>query len=106
MGQLYQSGLFQKYDYGFAYNYGIYLDNEPPVIDLSKIKVPVAMWVAGFDHIADVKDNQRLRKELPNVVDYTFLPDEDHLSLTFSKNLTYFHETLRLMDKYKYQMIE
>lgn len=86
-----------------GFNLGVYFSSEAPMIELSKIQVPVALFIAEQDHIADVHDNERLRKTLPNVVAYEILKDEDHLSLAFSKNLTYFSKVMAVMSKYKLQ---
>lgn len=103
MGQLYNTGNFQKYDYGMGFNLAVYFSNDVPQIDLSKIKVPVALFIAEQDHIADVHDNKRLQKEIPNVVAFEILKNEDHLSMAFSKDLTYFKKVMAVMDKYKLQ---
>ena len=48
------------------------------------------MFVARDDKIGDVKDNEILAKRLSNVKHFKIYDDEDHLSISFSKNMTYF----------------
>lgn len=100
MAQLYQSKKFQKYDYGVL-NRVQYLQDEPPEIALEQITVPVALFVAREDFVADVQDNENVRQRIPNVAHYRILENEDHLSLSFSKNMTYFAEVLAAMDGYR-----
>jgi lysosomal acid lipase/cholesteryl ester hydrolase len=83
MGQLYESGKFQKFDYGFTTNLEKYGTPSPPEIDLSKITIPVGLFIGEQDQIADLEDNENLRKILPNVIAFRVLPNQDHLSLSF-----------------------
>ena len=59
------------------------------------------MVVAGHDKISDPHDDQLIKDDLKNVVYYKKFDYEDHLSLTFSKNMTYFQEVMKIMDKYR-----
>jgi len=91
MGQLMKYHRFARYNYGYAQGYPIPLDHT---------SIPTAIFVARHDQLADVKDNQRLCKEINNCIKFSILEDEDHQSVTFSKNMTYFEEVLDLMNKY------
>ena len=103
MGQLYNSTKFQKYDYGNRQNLLKYGQEHPPEIDISKIHVPTALIVAGEDQIGDARDNAEVLSLLPNVVFHKVYDNEDHLSLQFSKNMTYFDEIMPLIDRYMLQ---
>ena len=103
MGQLYNSTKFQKYDYGKRQNLLKYGQEHPPEIDISKIDVPTALIVAKEDQIGDARDNAQVLSLLPNVVFHKVYDNEDHLSLQFSKNMTYFGEVMPLIDKYMLQ---
>lgn len=82
-------------------NFKIYKSINPPVIDLSKINVPVAMYMAEFDEIGDLQDNRVLKRKIGNMVKhFEVIKNEDHLSLMFSKNMTYFKDVMDLMKKY------
>lgn len=61
----------------------------------------MALVVAKEDQIGDSRDNELVRKVLPNVVYHKIFEDEDHLSLQFSSNMTYFDEILPILDKYR-----
>ena len=59
------------------------------------------MFVARHDAIADVSDNIRVRNALgENCVHFSILEDEDHLSLSFSKDMTYFKDVIQLLDQH------
>ena len=42
-------------------------------------------------------------QELSNVVFYRVYEDQDHLSLTMAKDMSYFIDLIGVMDKYYYQ---
>ena len=94
------TGKFQKYDFGVFDNLDEYGSSIPDEIDITKIRTPVAMYVGLSDALGDPTDNQAVKYKLGGkVVAYEEL-DHDHLSLVFGKNLTYFNETLALIESY------
>lgn len=62
--QIISKGKFAKYDFGAKINQIIYGTKQPPVYDLSKIQETVHLFVGEYDKLADVKDADRLYKEL------------------------------------------
>lgn len=46
------SGNFQKYDYGEEMNLQRYNSRSPPMYDLSKVTVPVALFSSNNDWLA------------------------------------------------------
>ncbi len=62
--QIIRSGKFAKYDWGAKKNMQIYGTKEPPIYNLTKIEFPVHLFVGEYDRLADVKDAERLLKEL------------------------------------------
>lgn len=81
--------VFRKYDYGVRKNKKIYGQKEPPVYDLSGIKVPVSLHIGIEDHLGDLTDNGILQNELNKVgVDpavYVY-PDCGHLTFMWAKD--------------------
>ncbi|XP_014226292.1 lipase 3-like isoform X1 [Trichogramma pretiosum] len=67
-GQLIKSHKFEQFDWGKEENKRIYGDDDPPEYDLSKVNVPVALFWARNDWLADTRDVRRLRRELPRVI--------------------------------------
>lgn len=49
------SGKFRQYDYGFKKNWMIYNASEPPDYSLFNITVPIALFYADNDWLADSK---------------------------------------------------
>ena len=70
------------------------------MVPLNQIQIPIGLYVGKHDKIADVEDNSRLKDVLPNVVDFHLL-EEDHLSLSFSKDMTYFSKVMAKMDQFR-----
>lgn len=63
------SGGFYKYDYESPYmNWQEYGTITPPAYKLANVNCKVALFYGQNDLLVAVKDVQRLRKELPNVV--------------------------------------
>jgi len=55
--QFVQKEEFKNFDYGDKQNLKIYGQKSPPLYDLSKIKIPVHLYVGKYDKLADVEDN-------------------------------------------------
>ncbi|XP_043268017.1 lipase 3-like [Venturia canescens] len=67
-GQEINSGRFQAYDYGASKNREYYNNTSPPDYDISRVKVPVALFVADNDWLASSVDVDSLWKQLPNKI--------------------------------------
>ena len=99
--QIHNGKKFVKYNYGSAKkNQEAYGQDEPPLIDLQKIKeVPIAMFVGEQDNIVSVKDNRWLKTQLESMVHYQELPF-DHLSFLLADDMSYFDTVLDTVLKY------
>ena len=64
-------------------NYQKYGQSTPPEFDLTKITLPVGLFIGRNDFIADVQDNEDVRDILPNVAEFRIFENEDHLSFSF-----------------------
>lgn len=64
------------------------------------MRTPVAIYAGQYDFIASALDAEELTHVFPNVVDFEILPNTDHLSLNFAKNMTYFERVMENMAKY------
>jgi len=51
--QIIRSGVFEMYDHGSNKNMRIYGSTTPPPYDLSRVKVPVAVFWGPNDAVAD-----------------------------------------------------
>ncbi|KAJ8917545.1 hypothetical protein NQ315_005594 [Exocentrus adspersus] len=64
--QIYQSGVFRNYDHGEGKNFEIYGQKHPPAYNLSKVSVPVALYVGKNDILATTASAEQLYSELPD----------------------------------------
>ncbi|XP_045772837.1 lipase 1-like [Maniola jurtina] len=65
---------FAQYDHGSETNQKIYNSSEPPVYQLDRVTMPIALFAAANDRFSSVADVEILRKQLPNVVYYLLNP--------------------------------
>ncbi|XP_018364290.1 PREDICTED: lipase 3-like [Trachymyrmex cornetzi] len=94
-GQLIKSGTlsspdeFKQFDYGILGNTNVYGSLNPPNYDLSKIKVPVYLYYSENDWLADVKDVEKLYKELGNPSGKTLIANKkfNHLDYMWAKDV-------------------
>ena len=49
--------IFREFDYGSKKNMIKYGQTTPPLYDLTKINLPVHLYVGKYDRLADLKDN-------------------------------------------------
>jgi len=103
------NGKFQDFDYGCNFlvceNMKVYGQKTPPAFDLSKARVPTALFVGGNDALGDTTDAARLAKELPNstVVFNEVFPDYSHATWlvgTPSSFHAWFPKLTSLLSKY------
>lgn len=71
-------------------NYDEYGSFSHPLNVLTNSNVPTAIFVSRNDYISTVEDGLNLNKLIKNSVHFQILEDEDHSSVIFSKNMTYF----------------
>lgn len=82
-GQLMKSGHFSKFDRGYLRNQLEYNRMTPPDYDLSKVKVPVALYYSMNDMLVSTTGVDRLARELPHVIDKYLVPMEKFNHLDF-----------------------
>ncbi|XP_053959964.1 lipase 3 [Anastrepha ludens] len=107
-GQLMKSGHFRKFDRGYLRNQLEYNRITPPDYDLSKVKVPVALYYSMNDMLVSTTGVDRLARELPNVIDKYLVPMEkfNHLDFLWAidvKSLVYNRlvRNIRRVENYK-----
>ncbi|XP_045772962.1 lipase member J-like [Maniola jurtina] len=62
---------FSQFDYGTAQNVLVYNSSVPPAYNLTLATMPFALLAGRNDRLSTLPDVGVLRKQLPNVVDYT-----------------------------------
>ncbi|KAL0110379.1 hypothetical protein PUN28_013789 [Cardiocondyla obscurior] len=82
------SGKFRQYDYSWFANLLKYGSLSPPDYDLGKIKVPISLHYGTNDWLLDVKDVDKLYKELGNPFGKFRVPHEkfNHLDFMWAKD--------------------
>lgn len=78
-----KSGHFRKFDRGYLRNQLEYNRMTPPDYDLSRVKVPVALYYSVNDLLVSTTGVDRLARELPNVIDKYLVPMERFNHLDF-----------------------
>ncbi|XP_031783511.1 lipase member K-like isoform X2 [Nasonia vitripennis] len=100
-----ESRRFLHYDYGAERNAAIYGSAEPPEYDLSKIDVPVALFWAENDFLAQPRDVLRLYDRLPRKIDMQRIdnPNFNHLDFLWGRDAPelVYSRLLRLMERYR-----
>ncbi|XP_052268948.1 gastric triacylglycerol lipase-like [Dreissena polymorpha] len=77
--QMVENPNFQMYDYGPAENMKIYHQKTPPVYDMSKIKVPIAIYHGTNDWLVGPTDVTRLIAATPTLVSKKLISGWEHL---------------------------
>ena len=91
------------YNFGSANeNMKHYNQTSPPLYDISKISVPVALYYGQNDWLADVTDVDFLRKSLTNIVDDLNIKTYNHADFIWGLNAkeTLYDRMIQLMQKY------
>lgn len=88
-GQVASRKRFAQFDHGRIGNTMVYNASVPPEYDLRKVTMRVALFVGRNDGISSVRDSEKLRDRLPNVVDYRILKYErlNHLDHVWGRNM-------------------
>lgn len=77
----------------------VYNQTTAPFYDLSKIKIPVALFLGTEDRLSVKKDVDRLRREMSNS---SFLYYKEihsgHTSFMWGKDMSYFSEVFFLLE--------
>ncbi|CAI9736947.1 gastric triacylglycerol lipase-like [Octopus vulgaris] len=101
--QLVRSKDCKKYDYGTqAENLLHYGHPTPPAYNVSKLKIPVALYSGGRDNLADPKDVALLVKKLKTKVTHVVIPKWAHLEFVWAVDGwdTMYKQMIDLLRKY------
>ncbi|XP_070394593.1 gastric triacylglycerol lipase-like isoform X3 [Dermacentor albipictus] len=104
--QLIRCNCFRKYDYGMLLNILNYQTWRPPRYELSRVRVPVALYHSAGDWYADPWDVARLQRELPSVARLYRVADQrfthyDFVVGTGDEAALLYGEMIRFMEQYR-----
>jgi hypothetical protein len=91
------------FDYGSAeQNFLHYNQIVPPMYNLTNVNVPVGLFWAQNDWLADPEDVQYLRENLPNIVFDKYVPNWNHLDFVwaFDAAKVIYQDIIKLLLKY------
>ncbi|KAJ1066932.1 hypothetical protein K5549_000632 [Capra hircus] len=80
-----KSGKFQAFDWGASVeNLMHYNQPTPPIYNLTAMNVPIAVWSAGQDLLADPQDVDLLLSKLSNLIHHKEIPNYNHLDFIWA----------------------
>ncbi|MXQ80536.1 hypothetical protein E5288_WYG008900 [Bos mutus] len=83
--QAVKSGKFQAFDWGAPYqNLMHYHQPTPPIYNLTAMNVPIAVWSADNDLLADPQDVDLLLSKLSNLIYHKEIPNYNHLDFIWA----------------------
>ncbi|KAI8434031.1 hypothetical protein MSG28_012182 [Choristoneura fumiferana] len=98
------SKRFAPYDYGPVKNKKLYGHTVPPEYNLSQATAKIALIVGKNDHLSRVRDVEKLKMHLPNVVKYHVMQENEwnHLDFVWGNDMpeTLFPVIFPLFEKY------
>lgn len=104
LAQVFDRRQFSQYDYKFKRNLLLYNSTKPPMYDLKKVSMPVALIAAQNDRLSSLKDVAILRRKLANIVSDFVMPSHNfnHVDYIWGEHasLYLYPYLLSLLDKY------
>ncbi|EAS07417.1 ab-hydrolase associated lipase region protein (macronuclear) [Tetrahymena thermophila SB210] len=101
--QLISTYEFKRFDYGPEKNMKYYGQKTAPFYDLSKINIPVALFLGTEDRLAVKEDVLRLKRELSNASELYFQEiHSGHTSFMWGKDMSYFEEVFNLLETHDF----
>ncbi|XP_060223732.1 lipase member K isoform X2 [Meriones unguiculatus] len=97
------SGQLQAFDWGNADQNMMHFNQlTPPVYNISKMKVPTAMWSGGHDVVADSRDTVNLLPKVANLIYYKDIPHYNHMDFYLGQDAPQeiYQDLIRLMEEY------
>ncbi|XP_060223623.1 lipase member K isoform X1 [Meriones unguiculatus] len=101
--QAVNSGQLQAFDWGNADQNMMHFNQlTPPVYNISKMKVPTAMWSGGHDVVADSRDTVNLLPKVANLIYYKDIPHYNHMDFYLGQDAPQeiYQDLIRLMEEY------
>ncbi|XP_076418535.1 lipase member K isoform X2 [Peromyscus maniculatus bairdii] len=97
------SGQLQAFDWGSPdQNMMHFHQLTPPVYNITKMRVPTAIWSGGQDVVADAKDTENLLPKVTNLIYYKEIPHYNHLDFYLGQDAPWevYQDLIRMMEEY------
>lgn len=103
--QIINGHKFQRFDFGKSENLKRYGQETPPLYDLSKINIKVALFTGRYDQLADPGDVAWLEDESQSGLQSSQVVFKqqyanDHVTFVMYKDPAYFQDVLKVIGKY------
>ncbi|XP_051002305.1 lipase member K [Acomys russatus] len=101
--QAVKSGKLQAFDWGNPdQNMRHFNQLTPPVYNITKMRVPTAMWSGGHDVVASAKDTENLIPKVANLIYYKEIPHYNHMDFYLGQDAPWevYQDLIGLMEDY------
>ncbi|XP_036064057.1 lipase member K isoform X1 [Onychomys torridus] len=101
--QAVNSGQLQAFDWGSPDQNMMHFNQlTPPVYNITKMRVPTAIWSGGQDVVADAKDTENLLPKVANLIYYKEIPHYNHLDFYLGQDAPWeiYQDLIRMMEEY------
>ncbi|XP_006880458.1 PREDICTED: lipase member K [Elephantulus edwardii] len=101
--QAVQSGKLQAFDWGSPNQNMIHFNQDtPPLYNVTKMKIPTAVWNGGHDVMADIKDVENLLPKISNLIFYKQIPHYNHVDFYLGQDAPQevYQDLFHLMEQY------
>lgn len=70
--------------------------------NITKMRVPTAMWSGGQDVVADAEDTKNLLPKVANLIYYKEIPHYNHLDFYLGQDAPWeiYQDLIRMMEEY------
>ena len=98
--QMMKSKRYCLYDYGKRKNKSIYGTDEPPLVPIEDLDIPVALFSGSLDHIGDPQDVQFLADKLGDNLVFHKEYELDHYSFALANDVTFMNDAISVINQY------
>ncbi|XP_034359908.1 lipase member K [Arvicanthis niloticus] len=100
--QAVNSGQLQAFDWGNPDQNMMHFNQlTPPVYNITKMRVPTAIWSGGQDVVADDKDTKNLLPKVANLIYYKDIPHYNHMDFYLGQDAPQevYQDIIRMMEE-------
>ena len=98
--QMMVSQRYCLYDYGKRKNRQIYGTDEPPLVPIEDLNIPVAIFSGSLDTIGDPADVEFLIDKLGDNAVFHKEYELDHYSFALAQDMTFMEDAIKVINQY------